>query len=373
MSYTLLDDELPESAKWAALSDAAFRFGIRALCWARKKRQMRLRPGFIPESMAAHLAMRSLATAKKLARELVVVGGGMHENGILVPVDGGWMIHDFKQYGEAKSSEPVPADPVKSPARIEAARVAGVASAESRRAKLGTAQPNRSNDSNVAPNVASNDFPNDSPNVAERSPRTSPNAGRSSSQDLSQDPRSPSTENTKELASSLKTSHVIASAGGNTGGLTELGAANRKQGSRPRFAALLAPTRLTAREFAIPDSVRAYAFELGLDTNATDDVIVDWRSKVADSQSADRLVSMLFRFIEQKANGPRAEGPTVSPAERAERQRKSQEAQREHEAWKAEQERKATEKATASLRARGIDPDGLSGLDLRKLIGASVG
>jgi hypothetical protein len=51
---------------------------------------------------------------------------------------------------------------------------------------------------------------------------------------------------------------------------------------------------------------------------------------------------------------------------------RSQEAQRKHDAWKLEQERKATEEATASLAARGINPDKLTAQDLRKLV-ANIG
>lgn len=82
--------------------------------------------------------------------------------------------------------------------------------------------------------------------------------------------------------------------------------------------------------------------------------------------------SLIFRKAERfetYRDAGRALRGAAPPDDRAAR---SQEAQRKHDAWKLEQERKATEEATARLRERGIDPENLSGLDLKKLV-AGIG
>jgi hypothetical protein len=57
----------------------------------------------------------------------------MHDFGIWVPVEGGWMIHEFEQYGEPTIHEPN--------SKSDAGRAGGIASVEARRAKNGIAQP----------------------------------------------------------------------------------------------------------------------------------------------------------------------------------------------------------------------------------------
>lgn len=85
----------------------------------------------------------------------------------------------------------------------------------------------------------------------------------------------------------------------------------------------------------------------------------------------DRLIHIFGdqeRFEEYRDAGyalSKGAAPSIATA-------RSQEAARRHEAWKLEQERKATEEAMASLKARGIDPENLSGLDLSKLV-AGIG
>jgi hypothetical protein len=133
MSWARFRDEMPEHAKWAPLSDAAFRLGVRSICWARKPDRQRRRPGFIPATMLATLTRKPPKAAARLADELVRAGQPMHALGIWVPVEGGWMIHEFEQYGEPTIYEPR--------SRVDAGRAGGIASVEARRASYGTAQP----------------------------------------------------------------------------------------------------------------------------------------------------------------------------------------------------------------------------------------
>jgi hypothetical protein len=155
--------------------------------------------------MLAGMARRSPRGAAALVRELLDAGKPMHDSGIWVEVEGGWMIHDFADYGPpflapvAQSN--TGADLTSS--RTEAARVAGKASAEARRSKNGSAQPERTVRTET-PNAsnASNDVRTESPNVPRTSPNDSfersPNVARSelsgSSQDLP-DPGSRSRSN----------------------------------------------------------------------------------------------------------------------------------------------------------------------------------
>lgn len=136
MSYARLDEGLPDHPKWAPLTDAAFRLAVRSICWARKPERQRKRPGFIPNAMLMNLARRTPAMAARMAEELVNAGKPMHEEGIWVPVDGGWLIHDFDDYGPATILEPVRAT-----SKSEAGRLGGLRSAESRREASGSASP----------------------------------------------------------------------------------------------------------------------------------------------------------------------------------------------------------------------------------------
>jgi hypothetical protein len=87
----------------------------------------------------------SRARALKLANELVEARGDAafsHEFGLWESREGGWQFHDWAQYQGAQKDPPSSPDQ-----RSEAARQAGLASAEARRIKNGSAQPKPRTDS----------------------------------------------------------------------------------------------------------------------------------------------------------------------------------------------------------------------------------
>lgn len=191
MSYVLLDDGFPDHPKLLALSDAAFRAHVRAMCWAKRQRT----GGQIPRGAVPQLTLGK----RKVVAEL-------EQSKLWEVTPDGWAIHDWEAwYNEG----PDVAEEVKrdldqkrieaSRARSEAARAAGRASAEARRSKLGSAQPVRTvpNDSfDGAPNERSNEPRTDSrttPNGdAERSPeppRTSSRASADARTDAHTDAR----------------------------------------------------------------------------------------------------------------------------------------------------------------------------------------
>lgn len=162
MSYVLLDDGFPDHPKLLALSDAAFRAHVRAMCWAKRQRT----GGKIPRGALAQLTLGKRSVVKELEREK-----------LWEVTPDGWAIHDWEAwYNEG----PEVAEEVKreldqkrieaSRARSEAARTAGRASAEARRSKLGSAQPVR-----TVPNESFDDAPNERSSGARTEPRTSPN------------------------------------------------------------------------------------------------------------------------------------------------------------------------------------------------------
>jgi len=212
---------------------------IVALCWARQPMNLRKRAGFIPKGMLGGMARRSPKSAAALARELVEAGKPLHDVGIWVETEGGWLIHDFDQYGidggaadvqpTIDQPEEPPADPESALAamRSEAARLAGKASAEARRARGGTAQPRTApNGSRTESSVSLERLPNGTTNGSERNPernperlpngsRTAPNGSaersardRSSLTDRSQDLPDQDLRITKENPSPLKTCQV---------------------------------------------------------------------------------------------------------------------------------------------------------------------
>ena len=59
MSWVRLEPGMPEHVKWATLSDAAFRLGVRVICWTRSPERVRRSPGFVPEKVLVDLSRRS--------------------------------------------------------------------------------------------------------------------------------------------------------------------------------------------------------------------------------------------------------------------------------------------------------------------------
>jgi hypothetical protein len=134
MSWVKIDDALHDSSKIALISDAAFRLWSMALCWSNRSENEGTQ-GFIPEALLATKISEGRwpgAKLKKLVGELVSCGEVVKKSGLWQTVKGGWQIHDWADYR--------PATPKLS--REDAARVAGQRSAEARRERNGTAQPN---------------------------------------------------------------------------------------------------------------------------------------------------------------------------------------------------------------------------------------
>lgn len=128
MAWLRIDDKFTSHAKVAPLSDSALALWLRAAAWSQDHKT----DGFIPVEQLTVLAKKPLRSAKKLAEELVNATGGLKEFGLWEEVDGGWLVHDWQDY------QPPP----EKLSASEAARVAGKRSAEARRQKNGTAQPN---------------------------------------------------------------------------------------------------------------------------------------------------------------------------------------------------------------------------------------
>lgn len=175
LTWGRYDDRAPFHRKWLTLSNDAVALFWRANQWARSP-EAKACPGFVTEREL--LALRgdmSIPRCREVIVELLDAGKPAHEHGLLEPVeDGGFMIHDFDDHGPPGAAPSAP-PPVRS--RAEAARIAGLASAQKRRERNGTAQPVRpgakaperpSNDSlerprTIAPNVPERPGPDPEP------------------------------------------------------------------------------------------------------------------------------------------------------------------------------------------------------------------
>jgi len=101
LSWVRIGDEFAEHAKVAPLSDAALRLWLIASCWSRKPQNLR-HEGRIPAALLVTIGQNRwpASKARKLAAELVAANaGGLYEQGLWVECDGGWQIHDWRQYG----------------------------------------------------------------------------------------------------------------------------------------------------------------------------------------------------------------------------------------------------------------------------------
>lgn len=176
MTWGRASDRAPFHRKWIALSNDAFALGWRAIMWARSP-EAHARPGFVTErelrALSGGVSRRRFVAA---VEELRTAGAPAHEHGVLEPVEGGYEVHDFDDYGPplAGQSPRAPSDtPRPKLDRSEAARLAGQASAAKRRLTHGTAQPPRTSP-NVVPNVperrSTEQGPNDRDQSVERLP-----------------------------------------------------------------------------------------------------------------------------------------------------------------------------------------------------------
>jgi len=167
MSWGKIDDGFATHPKVAPLSAEALQLWIRCFCWCHLKVNEGLRPGvdgFVPRALLATIGAGVIRKLEKLARELVDArAGGTFRFGLWEPVEGGWVFHDWKNYlRQCGAAELVPGPETPQRDRSEAGRIAGLASANARRARDGTAQPR------------SNDRPNDSRTTLVRPPERFP-------------------------------------------------------------------------------------------------------------------------------------------------------------------------------------------------------
>lgn len=266
------------------------------------------------------------------------------KDGFLVHTeDGVLMIRNFRQAQTGSSAPDLDESPAALPARSVAPELSAARAEAGRRGGL-KAQATKQ--------LASSKTEQSDKQTSEQS------ASSKTSNLLSRDPEDQRREEEKSKGKPAlpKTDQVLARTSGTAGGLPEVGSSRRKAGERPRFDALtMGFTRTTARMFEIPESIAVYATELGLDANAYSDIVTDWREKVVEPQSPDRLISVLFRFIERKAHGAPQE--VIPPAERLRREQigaRRQAAMTEREARELAED---TERARAKLRKLGIDPE----------------
>jgi hypothetical protein len=137
VSWLKIDDGFEDHPKVEPISDAAHRLWTRAACWCQKTGS----DGFVPRAMLLAISKNAapLKRLERLAQELVDArAGGVFESGLWEIVDGGWKFHDWDEYQpESKPPEDKP-EPM---SRSDAARAAGLRSAQVRRERHGTAQP----------------------------------------------------------------------------------------------------------------------------------------------------------------------------------------------------------------------------------------
>jgi hypothetical protein len=133
-----IDDGSNESAKLDGLSDAAYRCWAMALIESRKKKNL-WREGVIPRGELASIT-RGKWKPKRLAELVLEIleakEGGKSGMGLWEPLEDGWKIHDWHQYGPDETKP-------KTLSPSELGQRGGKASAQSRRAKKGTAIPER--------------------------------------------------------------------------------------------------------------------------------------------------------------------------------------------------------------------------------------
>jgi hypothetical protein len=178
MSWLRIDDRFEDHEKVEPLSDAAHRLWFRCACWCKKSENLRL-GGLVPLRQVVKFCAGSERVARKLATELVDARGDAafgHEHGLWEPRESAWQFHDWEKYQPAQGSDPSASSPNDPIQRSEAARRAGIASADARRRRDGTAQPARRTDSERTPERperrSTERTPNGLPNEAPTSPRT---------------------------------------------------------------------------------------------------------------------------------------------------------------------------------------------------------
>lgn len=143
--WTKLDDRSNSSAKLNGLSDAAYRLWMVVLIESRQRENIWL-AGRIPREVLGSWAQNRWKGKQldRLVAELVrAKAGGRSGLGLWEPKEDGWQIHDWEQYGPDKKDNSLTAHDV--------ARLGGLASAASRKARTGSAVPRRARNESPEP------------------------------------------------------------------------------------------------------------------------------------------------------------------------------------------------------------------------------
>jgi len=186
--WAKFDPDILTHPKWK-LSDAAFKLAVLLCVWSSKHSPT----GFVTDAVVLDFCHGSRRRLNRLVKELIETGRGIHEFGILEATEGGWFVHDFEDYAPPKKQEAT----VTATDRSEAARRAGLASAEARRARNGSAQPRPMQNKNGG-------------NGAERRSNGSPNGRSNGSRtdvrtlDLDLEESSTTTTTAKDLSGSAR-------------------------------------------------------------------------------------------------------------------------------------------------------------------------
>src|SRR5688572_5613059 len=115
MTWSKASDRAPFHRKWISLSNDAFALGWRAIMWSRSP-EAHARPGFVTEgelrALSGGISKRQFRNA---VDELLNAGAPAHAHGILEPVEGGFEVHDFSDYGPREERHPQPFPSAKPP------------------------------------------------------------------------------------------------------------------------------------------------------------------------------------------------------------------------------------------------------------------
>jgi len=250
VSWVRVDDGFEDHAKVDPLSDAAHRLWLRAACWCKKPANEHTL-GFVPRALLRTIGKNagSQAHLEKLAQELVEAnGGGIFEQGLWEPVDGGWRFHDWATYQPKDDEERI------KERRSEAGRKGAAA-------RWGTKSGVNAPPNGTAHSTAS--FPNGKL-MAKNAPEPVPEP-----------------EDQTNSQSALRPDPLVP--------------------PRPRVLAGLLGTKISARVWEIPESHQRYALELGLSERDYQSAVADFREKTRKDGHEPWLSDLLCRFIEQAA------------------------------------------------------------------------
>lgn len=284
--WVRVDNGRPDHPKWSCLSDAAYRFADRLLCWS-----ARHETAFIPHGTALGMVG---GNARKLRSVLAEVCEGAalaagKEHGLFERVEGGLLVHDGEKYWppgardrrDGSNPSPAPHQDLRAK-RAAAGRLGGLRAATQARRERGRFAPSRADQS--------------------------PSNGPEPPSNLTEQTPSNITEQTKQVPGLCSAPPQTPPSGTDTETSKKEAVARtwqcfpRARGERPRLHPQLLPVQLLGRDCTPSDDFARYALECGLSASDYQDVLVDWREKCGDRpRTQEWLASMLCRFIEQKA------------------------------------------------------------------------